>query len=228
MNSRPPQWKKRRKTQSPYDDRALQNPVGTGRQARGLRDREHGGFLRSVRLYQPADGAHPLRGAGQAVGRPPGEHHPPQHAVRDAAQRPRGADQHHPGTGQRAGHPAHPHLQPGRPHHALHRSPRAQLHRRARPAGAGVRIIARPRRASACWQSSGPSRTRPTCSNAACHVHPAGQQIARDDRRRSVAGQVDAQMAQHQATLQWFLVGAILFGCGAGGRCSCGSSCTGR
>ena len=32
--------------------------------------------------------------------------------------------QHHPGTGQRARHPAHPHLQQRRADHALHRSAR--------------------------------------------------------------------------------------------------------
>ena len=34
--------------------------------------------------------------------------------------------QHDPGTGQRAGHPPHPHLQQGRPHHVLHRCRRSR------------------------------------------------------------------------------------------------------
>jgi two-component system NtrC family sensor kinase len=53
------------------------------------------------------------------------------------------------------------------------------------------------------------------CSNAACHYHPSSQKIlGAIDADLSLA-QVDAQMAQHQSTLRWFLLGAIVFGCGA-------------
>jgi two-component system NtrC family sensor kinase len=53
----------------------------------------------------------------------------------------------------------------------------------------------------------------PTCSNAACHYHPASQKrLGTIDTDLSLA-QVDAQMAQHQVTLRWFLFGAIVFGC---------------
>lgn len=52
-----------------------------------------------------------------------------------------------------------------------------------------------------------------TCSSARCHVHPASQRIlGAIDADLSLAP-VDAQMAQHQAALQWFLAGAIVFGC---------------
>ena len=51
------------------------------------------------------------------------------------------------------------------------------------------------------------------CSNAACHVHPAGQRVLGViDADLSLAA-VDEQMAAHQAALTWFLVGAIVFGC---------------
>jgi two-component system NtrC family sensor kinase len=53
----------------------------------------------------------------------------------------------------------------------------------------------------------------PDCSNAACHYHPPSQKIlGAIDADLSLA-QVDAQLAQHQTTLRWFLVGAIVFGC---------------
>jgi two-component system NtrC family sensor kinase len=58
-----------------------------------------------------------------------------------------------------------------------------------------------------------PIENSPTCSNAACHVHPASQQrLGMIDADLSLA-QVDAQMADHQAALRWFLVAAIVFGC---------------
>src|SRR4051794_38726926 len=53
----------------------------------------------------------------------------------------------------------------------------------------------------------------PSCSDAACHVHPASQRIlGAIDADLSLA-QVDAQMAQHQAALRWFLAATIVFGC---------------
>ena len=86
--------------------------------------------------------APPLRRTGGAVGRARHRRDPAQHALRDAAQRPRGALQRHPGAGQRAGHPAHPHLQQGRPHHVLHRRARRSTGwwtRAPRPATAATR-----------------------------------------------------------------------------------------
>jgi two-component system NtrC family sensor kinase len=52
----------------------------------------------------------------------------------------------------------------------------------------------------------------PDCANAACHVHPASQQVLGRIAADLSLAQVDAQSAQHQATLTWFLIGAILFG----------------
>jgi two-component system NtrC family sensor kinase len=51
------------------------------------------------------------------------------------------------------------------------------------------------------------------CSNAACHVHPASQQVLGViDADLSLAG-VDEQIQKHQATLTWFLIVAIALGC---------------
>ena len=52
----------------------------------------------------------------------------------------------------------------------------------------------------------------PDCSNAACHHHPASQKVlGLIDANLSLAS-VDAQMAQHQASLAYFLIGAAIFG----------------
>lgn len=56
-------------------------------------------------------------------------------------------------------------------------------------------------------------RNSPTCSNAGCHVHPASQTILGAIDADLSLSQVDAQMAEHQAALRWFLAGAIVFGC---------------
>ena len=78
----------------------------------------------------------------------------------------------------------------------------------------------RPDRARMFWDKQGthllavirPIDNSPECSNAACHVHPASQLVLGViDANLSLAA-VDAQIAQHQATLAWFLVGAVLFG----------------
>jgi two-component system NtrC family sensor kinase len=53
----------------------------------------------------------------------------------------------------------------------------------------------------------------PDCSSAACHVHPASQPILGTIDADLSLAQVDAQMAEHQAALRWFLAGAIVFGC---------------
>jgi two-component system NtrC family sensor kinase len=55
----------------------------------------------------------------------------------------------------------------------------------------------------------------PDCSSAACHVHPASQKVLGVIDADLSLAQVDAQMGQHQASLTWFLVGAIVFGCAA-------------
>jgi two-component system NtrC family sensor kinase len=52
----------------------------------------------------------------------------------------------------------------------------------------------------------------PDCASAACHQHPADQRVLGViDANLSLAA-VDAQMAQHQASLGYFLAGAILLG----------------
>jgi two-component system NtrC family sensor kinase len=82
------------------------------------------------------------------------------------------------------------------------------------PGPEGVRIFKDPkgRRVLAVNRPIENSRT---CSSASCHVHPASQKtLGMIDADLSLA-QVDAQMAQQQTALQWFLFGAILFGCAA-------------
>ncbi|HEV3330699.1 MAG TPA: ATP-binding protein [Bryobacteraceae bacterium] len=57
-----------------------------------------------------------------------------------------------------------------------------------------------------------PIENSPACSNAACHVHPASQRVLGVvDANLSLAA-VDAQIAQHQATLIGLLVVAMVFG----------------
>jgi two-component system NtrC family sensor kinase len=57
-----------------------------------------------------------------------------------------------------------------------------------------------------------PIENSPTCSNGPCHVHPASQRVLGVVDADLSLATVDAQMAQHQATLLWFLIGAIVFG----------------
>ena len=57
-----------------------------------------------------------------------------------------------------------------------------------------------------------PIENAPACSSAACHVHPASQRVLGVVDANLSLATVDAQLAQHQTTLAWFLVGAILFG----------------
>src|SRR5271157_3842328 len=72
----------------------------------------------------------------------------------------------------------------------------------------------RPDRARMFWDKQGthllavirPIDNSPACSNAACHLV-----LGVIDADLSLAT-VDAQIAQHQATLLWFLVGAVVFG----------------
>src|ERR1022692_4689564 len=57
-----------------------------------------------------------------------------------------------------------------------------------------------------------PVDNAPECSNAACHVHPAGQQVLGVIDANLSLDTVDVQMAQHQANLWLFLIGAIVLG----------------
>jgi two-component system NtrC family sensor kinase len=58
-----------------------------------------------------------------------------------------------------------------------------------------------------------PIENSPDCSSAACHVHPASQKtLGMIDADLSLA-QADAQIRRQQASLRWFLAGAIVFGC---------------
>jgi len=57
-----------------------------------------------------------------------------------------------------------------------------------------------------------PVENSPACANAACHVHPASQRVLGVvDANLSLAA-ADAQVAEHQATLAFFLVVAMVFG----------------
>jgi two-component system NtrC family sensor kinase len=55
----------------------------------------------------------------------------------------------------------------------------------------------------------------PDCSSAACHAHPAGQRVLGIVDAHLSMAEVDSQMQAQQRALTWFLVGAIVFGCGA-------------
>jgi two-component system NtrC family sensor kinase len=57
-----------------------------------------------------------------------------------------------------------------------------------------------------------PVNNAPECSNAACHVHPASQQVLGVIDANLSLDTVDEQMALHQANLGYFLAGAILLG----------------
>jgi two-component system NtrC family sensor kinase len=57
-----------------------------------------------------------------------------------------------------------------------------------------------------------PIENSPACSNNNCHVHPATQRVLGVVDANLSLATVDAQMSQHQATLVWFLIGAIFFG----------------
>jgi two-component system NtrC family sensor kinase len=57
-----------------------------------------------------------------------------------------------------------------------------------------------------------PIENSATCTNASCHVHPASQRVLGVVDANLSLSTVDAQLAQHQAALAWFLVGSIVFG----------------
>ena len=57
-----------------------------------------------------------------------------------------------------------------------------------------------------------PIENAPACSSGACHVHPEGQRVLGVVDANLSLATVDAQMAQQQATLGWFLAAAIVLG----------------
>jgi two-component system, NtrC family, sensor kinase len=57
-----------------------------------------------------------------------------------------------------------------------------------------------------------PIENSAACYKAACHVHPASQRVLGVVDADLSLALVDAQMARHQATLVWFLIGAITIG----------------
>jgi two-component system NtrC family sensor kinase len=57
-----------------------------------------------------------------------------------------------------------------------------------------------------------PIENSAACTNAGCHVHPASQRVLGVVDANLSLATVDAQLAQHQAALAWFLVGAAVFG----------------
>jgi two-component system NtrC family sensor kinase len=59
-----------------------------------------------------------------------------------------------------------------------------------------------------------PINNAPECSNAACHEHPADRQVLGVIDANLSLATVDEQMAQHQANLAYFLIGAIVLGSG--------------
>jgi two-component system, NtrC family, sensor kinase len=58
-----------------------------------------------------------------------------------------------------------------------------------------------------------PIDNSPDCTNSSCHVHPASQQILGVIDANLSLATVDEQLQHHQATLRWFLIGAIALGC---------------
>jgi two-component system NtrC family sensor kinase len=57
-----------------------------------------------------------------------------------------------------------------------------------------------------------PIENSPDCATASCHQHPASQRVLGVVDANLTLATVDAQMAQHQASLAYFLIGAIVFG----------------
>jgi two-component system NtrC family sensor kinase len=60
-----------------------------------------------------------------------------------------------------------------------------------------------------------PIDNEPECSNASCHVHQASQRVLGVIDADLSLATVDTQLARHQASLTWFLVGSLVFGVGA-------------
>ena len=59
-----------------------------------------------------------------------------------------------------------------------------------------------------------PIENSPDCTNAVCHVHRADQQVLGVIDANLSLATVDAQIAQQQAGLAWFLAAAVVFGSG--------------
>ncbi len=57
-----------------------------------------------------------------------------------------------------------------------------------------------------------PIENAPGCSNNGCHVHPASQRVLGVVDANLSLAMVDARIAEHQATLAWFLAGGIVAG----------------
>jgi two-component system NtrC family sensor kinase len=55
----------------------------------------------------------------------------------------------------------------------------------------------------------------PDCSSAACHAHPASQRVLGIVDAHLSLAEVDSQIQAQQRALTWFLVAAVVFGCGA-------------
>ena len=60
-----------------------------------------------------------------------------------------------------------------------------------------------------------PIENEPECSRAGCHVDQARQRVLGIIDADLSLAPVDEQLARHQATLTWFLVGSLVFGAGA-------------
>jgi len=80
--------------------------------------------------------------------------------------------------------------------------------------------VDRARRARTFWDRNErlqgvmrPIYNSPACSDAACHVHPAEQHVLGVIDANLSLSPVDAQIAQHQAALRWFLFVAVMVGC---------------
>jgi two-component system NtrC family sensor kinase len=54
----------------------------------------------------------------------------------------------------------------------------------------------------------------PACSNASCHVHPASQRVLGVIDAEMSLATVNAQIRSNQASLAWFLLGALVLGSG--------------
>ena len=200
--------------------RGLQIPPRPGRQARDLRDREHGGLLRSVRLSSTCAwrAATPRSWSSSRPTAWPTSScaAPATRCCTTIARRCINIIQElgsEPGIRRiRIFNQEGRITSPPIPRETATATRRAAPRRRPRSASSAIR---QGQRVLAVIR---PIENSPDCSNAACHVHPARQQVLGVIDANLSLATVDAQMAQHQAALRWFLVGAIVFGCLRGGR----------
>ena len=140
--------------------------------------------------------------------------------------------QHHPGARQRAGHPAHPHLQQGRPHHAFHRrrevgtvvDKSAEACYGCHAQSAPLAKLNRTDRARIFTDKQGQQRAGGDPAHRQCAgllqrrlPRPSGRPAgARRDRRQSLAGhggRADGAAPGDPGAGSWSA--AIVFGCGA-------------